>query len=286
MHYTAHNLIIHPNPATDPDIIVTVTPAEASWAFIHFQARRLAPGAAWSWATGEHELALVLLGGQMHVASNRGNWEKIGARANVFGGKPHALYLPRHTTFSVTAVTACEFAVAWVPADADYPPHLVTPDAVSTEIRGSDNATRQINTIIPPGFACQRLVVAETYTPSGNWSSYPPHKHDCHRTDAAGNLIEADLEETYFYKFDRPEGFAYQRIYTDAESPLHRAGLPIDALLLVHNHDLVLVPEGYHPVVNAPGYTCYYLCVLAGSAQSLANQSDPRYAWVGGRREA
>jgi 5-deoxy-glucuronate isomerase len=123
-------------------------------------------------------------------------------------------------------------------------------------------------------------VVVEVYTPPGSWSSYPPHKHDVHRVAADGTLIEADLEEVYFYKIDRPGGFAYQRIYTDATSPLHQAGYPIDAVLIARDNDAVLVPEGYHPVVSAPGYTTYYLNILAGSAQSLANVDDPAHAWV------
>ncbi|MBO0795172.1 MAG: 5-deoxy-glucuronate isomerase, partial [Ktedonobacteraceae bacterium] len=165
-------------------------------------------------------------------------------------------------------------------ADKDYEPRLVTPDDIVIEIRGGDNATRQINSIIPPGFPCQRLVVVEVYTPGGNWSSYPPHKHDIHKTDADGNVVEADLEEIYFYKLSRPEGYAFQRVYTDPESPLHRAGKPIDAVLLACDNDVVLVPEGYHPVASPPGYTTYYLNALAGSAQSLANSEDPRYTWI------
>ena len=111
-------------------------------------------------------------------------------------------------------------------------------------------------------------------------SSYPPHKHDRHIEDEQGNLIEADLEEVYYYKIDRPEGYAYQRVYTDINSPLHEAGHPIDALMRAEENTAVLVPEGYHPVVSAPGYTTYYLNVLAGSAQSLANQDDPEFSWV------
>jgi len=133
---------------------------------------------------------------------------------------------------------------------------------------------------LPPGSPVHRLVLVEVYTPSGNWSSYPPHKHDVHIVDAKGTLIEADLEEVYFYKFDQPVGYAYQRVYTDERSPLHRAGHPIDALVRPEDNCAVLIPEGYHPVVSAAGYNCYYLNVLAGSAQSLANQDDPRYSWV------
>jgi 5-deoxy-glucuronate isomerase len=140
------------------------------------------------------------------------------------------------------------------------------------EIRGGANATRQINGILPPGFDCHRIVCVEVYTPSGNWSSYPPHKHDVHREDANGNVLEADLEEIYFYKIDHPNGYAYQRVYNDERS--------IDGLMMAQNHDSVLVPEGYHPVVSAHGYTTYYLNFLAGSAQSLANSDDPAYTWV------
>ena len=140
------------------------------------------------------------------------------------------------------------------------------------EIRGGGNATRQINSLFPPGFDCHRLVAVEVYTPSGSWSSYPPHKHDVHRLDAGGNLIEADLEETYFYKIDRPGGYAVQRVYT-ADSRL-------DETVVARDRDVVLVPEGYHPVASAPGYTTYYLNFLAGSAQSLANTDDPDHAWV------
>jgi len=206
--YDATNLIVHPGNTAAPGMIVTVTPEQAGWDTITFQARRLAAGQSWSFATGDSELALVVLGGQVGVASNRGDWPAIGSRANVFAGLPSALYLPRETTFTVTAGSDSEFAVAWTATDQDHAPRLVTPRDVSTEIRGGDNATRQINDIIPPGFPCHRLVVVEVYTPSGNWSSYPPHKHDVHKTDAGGNVREADLDEIYYYKLDRPEGFA------------------------------------------------------------------------------
>jgi len=281
MHqYDTRNLIVHAGNTADPDIVVEVTPEVAGWDYIHFQVRRLAPHCSWTFATGEHEVALIILSGSLSVESDRGQWPHIGERENVFSGLPSALYLPRHTAFVATAETACEYAVALAPTDRDYQPQLVTPGDIAIEIRGGDNATRQINSILPPGFPCHRLVVVEVYTPSGNWSSYPPHKHDLHKVDQTGNVVEADLEEIYFYKLDRLEGFAFQRIYTDEESPLHRAGFPIDAVLLARENDAVIVPEGYHPVTSAPGYMTYYLNVLAGSAQSLACSDDPRHTWV------
>jgi 5-deoxy-glucuronate isomerase len=280
--YTADNLVIHPGNASDPDLIVEVTPEAAGWETIHFQARRLPGDKEWAFDSGAHELALVMLGGVVDVRSNRGEWQQVGGRADVFAGLPHALYLPPQTTFTVQARNDCEFAVAWVASSADHAPVHITPADVRTEIRGGDHATRQINNIIPPGFPCARLVVVEVYTPGGNWSSYPPHKHDVHRADGAGALLEADLDETYYYKLDRPEGYAIQRVYTDANSPLHKAGFPIDAAVVARNNDVVLIPEGYHPVSSPVGYTTYYLNVLAGSAQSLTAVDDPDYAWVKG----
>jgi 5-deoxy-glucuronate isomerase len=186
---------------------------------------------------------------------------------------PYSLYLPRETEFTIHAHSEdLDIAYGWCRTDETHPPRLVTPDQVSVEIRGGGNATRQINSMIPPGFDCHRLVAVEVYTPSGNWSSYPPHKHDEHRVDGDGNLLEADLEEVYFYKIDRAHGYALQRVYT----PDRR----LDELVMARNDDLVLVPEGYHPVVSAHGYTTYYLNFLAGSARSLASSDDPEHAWI------
>lgn len=278
--YTAENLIIHPGNSTDPDVIVEVRPKDAGWETIHFQARRLAGGHSRCFDTGAHELALVILSGSLDVDSARGSWQGLGERASVFSGLPTAIYLPPSTPFTVTAASDAEFALAWTPATGGYAPKLVTPADVTVEIRGGGQATRRIHTIIPPGFPCEHLVVVEAFTPGGNWSSYPPHKHDAHRTDAAGQLLEADLDEIYYYRLDRPEGYALQRIYTGPTSPLQQAGYPIDAAVVARHNDVVLVPEGYHPVASPVGYTTYYLNILAGSAQSLASYDDPAYAWV------
>ena len=288
----ASPLLVRPKPP--PGEYVRVTPETAGWEHLHFAARTMSRGETWRGNTGMCEYGFVVLGGICSVESSRGNWQKIGRRPDVFHGMPYALYLPRETEFAVTALapwdktsstpqsTGCAYptgradgvdiAYGWCRAEGNHPPRLVTPEQVAVEIRGGGNATRQINSLIPPGFDCHRLVAVEVYTPSGNWSSYPPHKHDVHRVDAAGKLLEADLEETYFYKFDRPEGYAIQRVYT-SDSRLNE-------VIVARNNDVVLVPEGYHPVASAHGYTTYYLNFLAGSAQSLANADDPQHAWI------
>jgi 5-deoxy-glucuronate isomerase len=270
---TAHpsSLLVPPDPAAEE--YVRITPDSAGWEHLSFAARRLGRGRTWEHATNDAEMALVVLGGVCAVHSDRGDWPSVGRRPDVFSGMPYALYLPRQTRFRLEALSdGLDIAYGWASTTEDHPARLIMPEQVGMELRGGDNASRQINSMLPPGFDCARLVVVEVYTPSGNWSSYPPHKHDVHRVGDGGKLIEADLEEVYFYKFDRPEGYAYQRIYT--------ADGGRDELVMARNDPAVLSPEGYHPVVTAPGFNCYYLNMLAGSAQSLAATDDPRYTWV------
>lgn len=273
MEYAANNLLIRASDNGQPGIFAEVSPDKAGWEYLNMAARRMNKGETWRGSTAGFEYVHVILGGQCHVRSSAGEFAGIGSRRSVFEGKPYAVYLSRNTDFEIEAITdGFEVATCWVKTEEDHPAQLVTPATCAVELRGGGNASRQITSIIPPGFNCQRLVVVEVYTPGGNWSSYPPHKHDVHRVDNTGTIIEADLEEIYFYKLDKPQGFAYQRVYTDDRH--------IDAVVMAQNHDVVLVPEGYHPVVSAHGYTTYYLNFLAGSAQSLANSDDPDHTWV------
>jgi len=278
--YDERSLIVHPQSSDDPDVIVSVSREQAGWNSIDFQVRRQAKGKQWQGACEDKEIALVVLSGTLSVESNQGSWKSIGKRPDVFSGLPYALYLPLGSTYEISADSDCEFALATAPASKQFPAQLVTPQDVHVEVRGGDHATRQINDIIPPGFSCEKLVVVEVYTPSGNWSSYPPHKHDNRKVTADGKLLEADLDEIYYYKIDRPEGYALQRIYTGTDSPLALAGKGFDAALVLHNNDIALVPEGYHPVSSPPGYTSYYLNILAGSDQVLTSHDDPEFAWV------
>jgi 5-deoxy-glucuronate isomerase len=181
--------------------------------------------------------------------------------------------LPAHTSFSLKAESdVLDIAAGWCKATVDFPPRFKTPEEASIEIRGGDNATRQINGLIDPGFGSSRLVAVEVYTPSGNWSSFPAHKHDERKVDKEGNITEACLEEFYFYKIEKEQGYAIQQVYTSDGS--------LNELMQVRNNDVVLVPKGYHPVAAGHGYNCYYLNFLAGSDQSLANTPDPDHEWI------
>jgi 5-deoxy-glucuronate isomerase len=264
---------LHIRATTGVEEYIRITPERAGWKHLGFGARLMKRGQSWEAQTGDFEYGLVVLGGTCQVESSRGNWESLGRRPNVFAGMPHALFLPPRTNFKVQAISdELDLAYGWCLGGGNHPAQAVLPKSVSIEVRGGGSATRQINSIFPPGFDCERLVAVEVYTPPGNWSSYPPHKHDVHLVDSAGHLLEADLEEVYFYKIDRPHGYAIQRVYT--------ADLRLDETITARNNDVVLVPEGYHPVASAAGYTTYYLNFLAGSAQSLANTDDPEHAWV------
>ncbi len=253
--------------------------SEAGWKFLNFSARTFDKGEAWKGETGENEMLIVLLGGKFRAVTSAGSWETRCGRKNVFSGLPHALYMPRNTVYEILASGSnLDIACGWCPGEKDFPARLITPEDVlklGIEYRGGDNASRQINSILPPGSACNKLICVEVYTPSGNWSSFPAHKHDTRKVDTeTGTLKEASLEEIYFYKTDKPQGFAIQKIYNDRRT-LNEIAEPLD-------NDIVLIPEGYHPVVAGHGYNVYYLNFLAGSDQSLANTDDPDHKWIYG----
>ncbi len=260
------NLLFAEKPEPNGTVMRLET-EEAGFDYLRFEARKMKAGQTYGCETGATELGIVALGGKFSADSTRGTWDSIGERPNVFSGMPWALYLPINTSFAVTALTDCDLAFCYCKAEEHHPARLITPADTKVEIRGGGNATRQINHFLRPDFPAHRLLLCEVYTPSGNWSSYPPHKHDVHNPPG-----EVDLEEIYYYRIDRPEGYAIQRVYTSDKR--------LDETIAVRDGGLVLVPEGYHPVVAAHGYNVYYLNALAGSARSMAAADDPDYAWV------
>jgi 5-deoxy-glucuronate isomerase len=245
-----------------------VDPLSASWRYLSFRVEHLSDGEAASRRTAGEEIALVPLAGNCTIEAGASRWD-LGGRASVFEGMPWALYLPPGTDYRLRALGDAEVAVCGALADGNSEPRLVTPDEIEIEIRGSGNATRQINHIIKPEFPAQRLLVVEVFTPAGNWSSYPPHKHD--EDKPPGEVV---LEEVYYYRTRRepPGAFALQRLY----SPEHGT----DLTETVRDGDLVLVPHGYHTTCAAHGYDLYYLNALAGDRRSMASADDPALAWI------
>ena len=254
-------------PAARSGTQVSVTPRQAGWEYVGFGVRQIGRGERWSSRTGRHEACLVLLSGLASVSWSPDGPRpvRLGPRRDVFSDYPHALYLPPGTTFEVRGLRRTEIAECRSPSSRRFPAREIRPEDCGLEVRGGGNATRQIIDILPPAAAADRLLICEVLTPAGNWSSFPPHKHDRHAPP-----IEADLEETYYYRFSGPDGYGIQRLYAaDGRS---------DQTMRVTDGDLVLVRDGYHPFVAAPGFDAYYLNTLAGSFRSMAATDDPRYA--------
>ena len=266
-------------PSSGKEIYQAISSEEAGWDHLNFIARTINFGQKWTGDTGENEYMFVLLGGNFLAETSAGTWKTSNGRKDVFSGLPHGLYLPPHTKFEISPIGGLlDIACGWCFTKEIFPAHFVSPDDVmdmGIEYRGGDNASRQINRLLPPGSAASKLVCVEVYTPSGNWSSFPAHKHDDRKVDQdTGKLLEAKLEEIYFYKIDKPQGFAIQKVYTDDRN--------LDEIAEAHHNDVVLIPKGYHPVVAGHGYNVYYLNFLAGSDQSLASYDDPDHKWIYG----
>jgi 5-deoxy-glucuronate isomerase len=262
LHYTSSRRTAPAESGT----LLDITPRAAGWKYIRFSVRRVARGDTLAGRSDGEEICLVLLQGSCRASWDGGAATRLGPRASVFQAYPHALYLPHGHRYELTADSVCEVAVARAPSKrADLEARLVRPEDCGFEIRGGGNATRQIVDILPPAFPADRLMLCEVFTPSGNWSSYPPHKHDQDRPPR-----EVDLDEVYYYRMSDPRGYGVQRLYTgDGRT---------DETLKVEHGDVVLVREGYHPFVSAFGFHSYYLNVLAGERRSMAASDDPRYA--------
>lgn len=263
------SLIVRPDATPAPDgTLVTVTPVSAGWAYVGFEALVLAPGQRARRSTGERELCVVLVGGHADVLSEHGRWLGLGGRATPFDGPPDAAYLPPHTEVElVGAGDGAELGLCYAPATAGTAARVLPASDVPTERRGYDVHERAVHDILMAEGTAERLLVCEVITPSGHWSSYPPHKHD---RDALPD--ESLLEETYYHRTRPADGFGVQRVYTDSRD--------LDETMAVHDRETVLVPRGYHTVAAPPGVALYYLNVMAGPSRSWAFVDDPSLAWT------
>jgi 5-deoxy-glucuronate isomerase len=260
--------------------IVQVTPASAGWRHVGFAAHRLAPGAAIAASaadTAGRETCIVVLSGRVDITAGDHAWTDIGGRASVFEDQaPTAVYVPGATAYRVVARGPAEIALATAPFPATgtggpdptaLPPRLISPEQMPRSARGKGSNQRFVCDILPHTAPAASLLVVEVRTPSAHSSSYPPHKHD--RDDAPN---ETQLEETYYHRVDPPQGFVFQRVYTDDRS--------IDESHAAEDHDVVMVPRGYHPVVVPHGYASYYLNVMAGPRRLWQFKNDPAHEWM------
>ena len=264
-------LLVKPHERDKDGSVLSVTPRSAGWAHVGFEVCLLEPGESLSRETGDREVCLVLLAGKARISAGGEDFGILGERASPFEGKPWAVYVPAGTNFEVTAETTLELAICSAPGTGKYPPRLIGPDQHSVETRGEGTNRRFVRDILPEADEAESLLVVEVITPGGNWSSYPPHKHD-----RATPGKETQLEETYYHRLNPAQGFAFQRVYTDDRS--------IDETMAVEDGDCVMVPRGYHPVGAAHGYDLYYLNVMAGPQRAWKFANDPAHDWIAGKK--
>lgn len=236
---------------------------------LDFQLLVLPAGETFSGQTGEREVLAVILGGRAAFEVGGRRFEGVGKRANVFAGNPHSVYLPCGNSYTIRAQGPVEIGLCSAPSDLGGDAYVIGPERVNTGKWGAANFSRNFREILTatqqPDLPARRLIVGETLTPSGNWSTYPPHKHE---EDKGG---EAFHEEMYFFRVNTPEGFGLLHHYD-------RQGF--EENYTVRHNTILMAPRGYHTYVGAPGYTSYYLWMLAGEHRTQGVMNDPDVGWV------
>jgi 5-deoxy-glucuronate isomerase len=238
---------------------------------LDFNFLKLSAGEAHAGNSGDREILAVILGGKASFDVNGVVFEQIGGRGNVFAGKPHAVYIPAGADFRIKTDAGVEIALPSAPSDAAIDPYAITPAQVINGVWGAANFKRYFHQILTlaaqPSLPAARLIVGETFTPSGNWSTYPPHKHQVDDLPR-----QAYHEEMYYFKVNPADGFGICHYYNEDGE---------EENFTVRDNTIHMMPKGYHTVVSAPGYTTYYLWFLAGSQRVQAVVDDSNLGWVG-----
>ncbi len=236
---------------------------------LDFQLLILEDGETHQAHSGDRELLAVLLGGKADFTVNGQTFAKVGGRPNVFAGKPHGVYIPCGVDYAVKGNGRVQIGLCSAPSELQTKPYVITPGQVTSGVWGAANFSRNFHQILTatgqPDLPAARLIVGETYTPSGNWSTYPPHKHEVEDLPR-----EAYHEEMYYFKVNPGDGFGMSRFYNDE----------VDTGYVVRDNTILMMPNGYHTVVSAPGYTTYYLWFLAGNHRVQAVVEDANVGWV------
>jgi len=246
-----------------------ITPESANWGYVGFGLYHLKPGETATEQTGETEVILVLVEGKAEISSEDKNFGELGDRMNVFERKPpHCVYIPAGSSWTVTATTDCTLGVCTAPAKPGRDARVIGPAGITLAERGKGGNTRYIFPIaMEDRDVADSLLVTEVFTPSGHWSSYPPHRHD------EDNYPEMTyLEETYYHRLNPEQGFGFQRVFTEDGS--------LDETMAVSSGDVVLVPKGHHPCGSPYGYEMYYLNVMAGPMRKWRFQNHPDHDWI------
>lgn len=259
-------LLVKPNG--DHGRVTQVTPESAGWTYVGFELHRIKAGERISAKTEDKEVCLVWISGKGRTTVDAQDFGVVGERMSPFDGAPHALYVQPGSEWQVTAETDLELALCSAPGGDDYKTKLIPPGTYPQFTRGKGSNVRLVTNIMPEDDnSAQSLLVVEVITPNGNTSSYPSHKHD--RDDLPNESL---LEETYYHRLNPPQGFAFQRVYTDDRS--------LDEAMAVEDGDVTLVPRGYHPCATVHGYDLYYLNVMAGPKRVWKFYNQPEHEWL------
>ncbi|WP_425093388.1 5-deoxy-glucuronate isomerase [Tropicimonas sp. S265A] len=246
-----------------------ITPEVAGWEYVGFDLHRMQPGETVSSSTGTREVILVLIEGKAQMAAGGQDFGVMGARMNVFERTPpHCAYAPPGCEWLARAETDCTLAVCSAPGQGAHLAQIIGPAGIHLTERGKGTNTRFIHNIaMEDRDVADSLLVTEVFTPSGHWSSYPPHRHD---EDDYPNITY--LEETYYHRLNPAQGFGVQRVFTEDGS--------LDETIAVSDHDVVLVPRGHHPCGAPYGYEMYYLNVMAGPRRKWRFKTHPDHSWI------
>jgi 5-deoxy-glucuronate isomerase len=244
-----------------------VTPRKAGWTYAGLDVFKLPTGERIKGGEEDREACLVIIGGRARISAGGTDYE-LGERLTPFEGPGHSLYVPAGIKWKLEALSPLEIAVCTAPGKpGSHPVRVIAPLDVEMLTRGKGTNTRYPRNILPEGAPADSLLVVEVITPAGHTSSYPPHKHDTDNLPA-----ESLLEEIYYHRTGKPQGYAFQRVYTEDRS--------LDETMLVEDGDVVLVPRGYHPVAAIAGYDLYYLNVMAGPHRTWKFHNEPAHEWI------
>jgi 5-deoxy-glucuronate isomerase len=240
-------------------------------ALLDFKRLVLSDGATFEGTTGEREVLMVIFGGKCSVHVGDKQFAQLGKRPNPFVGKATAVYLPAGSEYSISAHGPFDAGLCSAPSELKTEPYVILPEQVVEVKAGAANFSRTLNNILTtssqPELPAAKLLVGETYVPSGNWSTYPPHRHEVENLPH-----EAFHEEMYYFRVNTPEGFGLCRHYSPERG--------YDQTYTIKNSTIFMAPHGYHTTCSAPGYTNYFLWFLAGSGRTQAVALDPDIAWL------
>ena len=262
------NLLVKPSSPDNSGRVVHVTPSSANWKYVGFDVHKLSSETTVDIEASDRECCIVVLWGKVNVQVGDESFTDIGERDSIFEDTPAAcVYVPAQNGFTITSTDDAEVALCSAPGNPGRKVKVVEPSDVYRETRGNGTNVRHVNSLLAGEDNADSLIIFEVYTPAGHWSSYPPHKHDQDMLPT-----ESALEETYYHRLNPPQGFAFQRVYTDDRE--------LDETMTVEDGDTVLVPRGYHPVGAPHGYDLYYLNVMAGPKRSWIFKNDPDHEWI------